>query len=155
MLTELKKQEEFAFLKEVDSIALQQSLRDLGPGICKLFQKRASHPTFKSKHNHFQSYRTVNQKDNIRIVGRYIKLPKLGYVKVRQSMEVGNIRHVTIEHTPSGKYFAVLNVNLNRNRDLIRVERLELMLESKRSILTATEIRYQIPDIWNAPCENS
>ena len=29
MLTELKKQEEFAFLKEVDSIALQQSLRDL------------------------------------------------------------------------------------------------------------------------------
>ena len=25
-------------------------------------------------------------------------------------MEVGNIHHVTIEHTPSGKYFAVLNV---------------------------------------------
>ena len=43
-------------------------------------------------------------------MGRYIKLPKLGYVKVRQSMEVGNIHHVTIEHTPSGKYFAVLNV---------------------------------------------
>ena len=110
MLTELKRQEEFAFLKEVDSIALQQSLRDLDRGFVNFFQKRASHPTFKSKHNHFQSYRTVNQKDNIRIVGRYIKLPKLGYVKVRQSMEVGNIRHVTIEHTPSGKYFAVLNV---------------------------------------------
>ena len=110
MLTELKKQEEFAFLKEVDSIALQQSLRDLDRGFVNFFQKRASHPTFKSKHNHFQSYRTVNQKDNIRIVGRYIKLPKLGYVKVRQSMEVGNIHHVTIEHTPSGKYFAVLNV---------------------------------------------
>ena len=29
MLTELKKQEEFAFLKAADSIALQQSLRDL------------------------------------------------------------------------------------------------------------------------------
>ena len=102
MLTELKKQEEFAFLKEADSIALQQSLRDLDRGFVNFFQKRASHPTFKSKHNHFQSYRTVNQKDNIRIVGRYIKLPKLGYVKVRQSMEVGNIPHVTIEHTPSG-----------------------------------------------------
>ena len=111
MLTELKKQEEFAFLKEVDSIALQQSLRDLDQGFVNFFQKRASHPTFKSKHNHFQSYRTVNQKDNIRIVGRYIKLPKLGYVKVRQSMEVGNIHHVTIEHTPSGKYFAVLNID--------------------------------------------
>ena len=60
MLTELKKQEEFAFLKEVDSIALQQSLRDLDRGFVNFFQKRASHPTFKSKHNHFQSYRTVN-----------------------------------------------------------------------------------------------
>ena len=32
---------------------------------------------FKSKHNRFQSYRTVNQKDNIRIVGRYLKLPEI------------------------------------------------------------------------------
>jgi putative transposase len=32
MLTELKKCEDFAFLKEVDSIALQQSLRDLDRG---------------------------------------------------------------------------------------------------------------------------
>ena len=70
MLTELKKQEEFAFLK-ADSI--QQSFG--------FVQKR----DIKSKHNRFQSYRTVNQKDNIRIVGRYIKLPKLGFVKIRQS----------------------------------------------------------------------
>ena len=96
MLTELKKQEEFAFLKEADSIALQQSLRDLDRGFVNFFQKRASHPIFKSKHNRFQSYRTINQKDNIRIVGRYIKLPKLGFVKVRQSMEIGKIHHVTI-----------------------------------------------------------
>ena len=111
MLTELKKQEEFAFLKAADSIALQQSLRDLDRGFVNFFQKRASYPTFKSKHNRFQSYRTVNQKDNIRIVGRYIKLPKLGFVKIRQSMEVEKINHVIIEHTPAGKYFAVLNVD--------------------------------------------
>ena len=111
MLTELKRQEEFAFLKAADSIALQQSLRDLDRSFVNFFQKRASYPTFKSKHNRFQSYRTVNQKDNIRIVGRYIKLPKLGFVKIRQSMEVGKINHVTIEYTPAGKYFTVLNVD--------------------------------------------
>ncbi len=110
MLTELKKCEDFAFLKVVDSIALQQSLRDLDRGFVNFFQKRAAHPAFKTKHNRHQSYRTVNQEDNIRIVGRYIKLPKLGFVKVRQSMEVGKINNVTIEHTPTGKYFAVLNV---------------------------------------------
>ena len=111
MLTDLKKSDDFAFLKVVDSIALQQSLRDLDRGFVNFFQKRARHPQFKSKHNRHQSYRTINQGDNIRIVGKYIKLPKLGYVKVRQSMEVGKINNVTIEHTPTGKYFAVLNVD--------------------------------------------
>lgn len=110
MVTELKKCEDFAFLKVADSIALQQSLRDLDRGFVNFFQKRAAHPAFKSKHNHRQSYRTVNQRDNIRIVGRYIKLPKLGFVKIRQSMEVGKINNVTVERTPTGKYFVVLNV---------------------------------------------
>jgi transposase, IS605 orfB family len=111
MLTELKKQDDFVFLKSVDSVALQQSLRDLDRGFVNFFQKRARHPRFKSKHNRHQSYRTINRGGNIRIVGKHIKLPKLGYVKVRQSMEIGKINNVTIEHTPTGKYFAVLNVD--------------------------------------------
>lgn len=80
MLTDLKRSDDFAFLKQVDSIALQQSLRDLDRGYVNFFQKRASHPIFKSKHNSHQSYRTINQGDNIRIVGKYIKLPKLGFI---------------------------------------------------------------------------
>ncbi len=111
LLTELKKTSEFEFLKEVDSIALQQALRDLDRGFVNFFQKRASHPTFKSKHNNHQSYRTINQGDNIRIVGKYLKLPKLGYVKIKQSMAVGKINNVTVERTPSGKYFVILNVD--------------------------------------------
>ena len=111
MLTNLKKQESFVFLKDVDSIALQQSLRDLDRGFKNFFEKRAWHPQFKSKHNNRQSYRTINQGDNIRIVGKYIKLPKLGYVKIKQSMEVGHINNVTVERTPTGKYFVVINVD--------------------------------------------
>ena len=117
MLTMLK--QGLAFLKEVDSISLQQSLRDLDRAYTNFFQKRAKHPNFKSKHDNHQSYRTINQGDNIRIVGKYLKLPKLGYVKVRQSMPIGKINNVTVERTPSGKYFAVLNVDFeatyNRN----------------------------------------
>lgn len=110
MLTQLKRSEDFTFLKIVDSVALQQALRDLDRGYVNFFQKRASHPTFKSKHNNHQSYRTINQGNKIRIVGRYIKLPKLGFVKVKQSMEIGKINNVTVERTPTGKYFVVLNV---------------------------------------------
>ena len=111
MLTGLKKQAGFAFLKDVDSIALQQSLRDLDRGFQNFFEKRARHPQFKSKHSSHQSYRTVNQDDNIRIIGKSIKLPKLGCVKIRQSMEVGHINNVTVECTPTGKYFVVMNVD--------------------------------------------
>lgn len=113
MLTELKKQDDFAFLKEVDSIALQQSLRDLDRGFKNFFEKRTRHPQFKSKRSNHQSYRTINQGNNIRIVDKYIKLPKLGYVKIKQSMEVGHINNVTIERTPTGKYFVVLNVDFD------------------------------------------
>lgn len=38
MLTELKKSDDFAFLKAVDSIALQQSLRDLDRGFVNFFR---------------------------------------------------------------------------------------------------------------------
>lgn len=109
-LTALKQQDGYAFLKEVDAVALQQSLRDLDQGFRNFFEKRAGYPQFKSKHNHHQSYRTINQGNKIRIVGKYIKLPKLGYVKIKQSMEVGRINNVTVERTPTDKYFVVLNV---------------------------------------------
>ena len=75
MLTALK--QDLVFLKEIDSISLQQSLRDLDMAYTNFFQKRAKHPHFKSKHDNHQSYRTINQGNNIRIVGKYLKLPKL------------------------------------------------------------------------------
>lgn len=110
MLTKLKRNDEFLFLRDVEAVALQQLLRDLDKGFVNFFQKRSRHPQFKSKHNNHQSYRTISQNNNIRIVGKYIKLPKLGYVKIKQSMEVGHIKNVTIKRTPTGKYFVVLNV---------------------------------------------
>ena len=49
MLTDLKSQEEFQFLKEVDSVALQQSLRDLDTAYSNFFAGNAGYPKFKSK----------------------------------------------------------------------------------------------------------
>ena len=103
MLTGLKKDNEYFFLKDADSIALQQSLRDLDSAFKRFFKKLGGYPNFKSKHNHNQSYRTINQDDNIRIANKYIKLPKLGYVKVKQSMDIGHINNVTIQKTSTNK----------------------------------------------------
>lgn len=57
-------------------------------------------------------YAIVN--NNISIVDKYIKLPKLGYVKAKLSQPVvGKINNATIKQLPSGKYFCVLNVEVD------------------------------------------
>ena len=109
LLTIMKQTEEYEFLKEVDSVALQQALRDLDRAYKNFYKLSGGYPCFKSKHNHHQRYRT--RSNSIRIVDGKLKLPKLGFVKVKQYMEIDNINNVTVERTPTGKYFAVLNVD--------------------------------------------
>jgi putative transposase len=48
-LTSWKKEPEFAFLNEVSSVPLQQTLRHLQTGYTNFFAKRAKYPSFKSK----------------------------------------------------------------------------------------------------------
>jgi putative transposase len=49
-LTELKKQEETAWLNEVSSVPLQQALRHLDTAFRHFFEARAEYPVFKTKH---------------------------------------------------------------------------------------------------------
>src|SRR6266849_406125 len=51
LLTDLKKQEETAWLSEVSSVPLQQSLRHLDTAFRNLFEGRAEYPTFHKKHS--------------------------------------------------------------------------------------------------------
>ena len=110
MLTGLKNTEKFKFLKTCDSVALQTSLYDLNSAFVNFFKNQAKYPRFKSKHNYRQSYRTLNNNNTIRVEGKHIRLPKVGWVKIRQTVKNVNILHATIEKLPSGKYFSVLAV---------------------------------------------
>ena len=103
-LTQLKK--EWVWLKEVDSIAIQSSLKNLADSYSRFFKKQTKAPRFKSKKNPVQSYTTKHTNGNIAIVGNKIKLPKLGFIKFAKSREVeGRILNATIRRNPSGKYF--------------------------------------------------
>ena len=110
MLTELKHTDKFAFLKTCDAVALQQSLHDLDRMYVNFFEKRAKYPRFKSKHNHRQSYRTLNNNNTIRVENKHIRLPKIGFIKIRQTVKNTNILYITVEKCPSGKYFVVLTI---------------------------------------------
>ena len=109
-LTNLKQEKEW--LKEVDKFALQNSLKDLDSAYQNFFReikkgnKDQGLPKFKSKHNQECSYRTSFTKNNIRIEGNKIKLPKLNFVKFAKSQDIkGRILNCTITKTCSGKYF--------------------------------------------------
>ncbi|WP_240666796.1 IS200/IS605 family element RNA-guided endonuclease TnpB [Longirhabdus pacifica] len=103
-LPQLKK--EFVWLKEVDSIAIQSSLKHLADSYTRFFKKQNKAPRFKSKNNKVQSYTTKYTNGNIAMVENKIKLPKLGFVKCAKSREVeGRILNATIRRNPSGTYF--------------------------------------------------
>ena len=108
-LTQLKK--ELTWLKEVDSIAIQSSLKNLADAYSRFFKKQNNKPRFKSKKNKVQSYITKHTNGNIVIVGNKIKLPKLGWIRFAKSREVeGRILNATIRRNPSGKYFVSILV---------------------------------------------
>ena len=111
-LTGLKKS--LAWLKEVDSTALQSSLRDLDTSFQNFFRRvkngeRPGYPKFKSKKNRHQSYKSKCTRTNIKVLDKSVQLPKLGLVKCRVSKEVkGRILSATVSQNPSGKYFVAL-----------------------------------------------
>lgn len=108
-LTQLKK--ELVWLKEVDSIAIQSSLKNLADAYSRFFKKQNDAPRFKSKKNKVQSYTTKHTNGNIAIEGNKIKLPKLGLVRFAKSREVhGRILNATVRRNPSGKYFVSILV---------------------------------------------
>lgn len=106
-LTKLKADEDYTWLKEVDSTALQSALKNLDTAYKNFFEHRAKFPKFRSKKSWKNSYTSKNNNNSILIGEKYIKLPKLGLVKTKVSRPVtGRILSVTISKTPTGKYYA-------------------------------------------------
>ena len=116
MLTKLKKDEQYKWLKEVDCMSLQNSLQDLDRAYKNFFEKRAKYPRFKLKRVHAQSYRTRNNSNSICIIGNKIKLPKIGLVRAKIHRNVvGRILNATISRTATDKYFVSLCVEVDKS----------------------------------------
>ena len=105
----MKKTEEYSFLKEIDSISLQQSLRHLDTAYQNFFKNpKIGSPKFKSKKSSRKSYTTNCVNGNISIENGCIKLPKVGLVKLKQHRLIPSnytLKSATISQTPSRKYY--------------------------------------------------
>lgn len=115
-LTKLKR--EILWLTEVDSTALQSSLKDLDIAYQNFFRRlqqgdaKAGFPKFKSKRNNRKSYKA---KMNVKLNNNSVQLPKLGLVKCKVSKHMqGRILSATVSQNPSGKYFvSILCTDVN------------------------------------------
>ena len=111
VMTELKKTK--TWLTDVDSVSLQQTLRDLDSAYQNFFSGRGKYPKFKRKDGK-NSYRT--RWYYIKIDSRYITIPKVGMLRFRDKNDFSNILkiyNVTISKTSSGKYFASISAEVN------------------------------------------
>lgn len=110
-LTALKQKLEW--LREVDSTALEASLKDLDNAYRNFFRRlkkgdeAPGFPKFKSKKSCKKSYRS--RSISIRITDRAVLLPKLGVVRCKVSRPIeGRILSATISQSASGKYYVSL-----------------------------------------------
>ena len=109
-LRELKRKEEYNWLKEANSQSLQQALMDLDKAFKAFFKGISKYPNYKKKTNK-QSFRVpqfFNFTDNL------LYLPKMGKgikMEVHREFPRDKVRQLTITKTPTGKYFVSITVD--------------------------------------------
>lgn len=141
LLVELKKEKEW--LKEVNSQALQQTLKDLESAFVKFFKKLGGFPNFK-KRIYRQSFR-VPQHFSIDENG-FIKLPKMTPIKmvIHRDM-LGIPKSVTVTKTPSGKYYASIVTQQDIARAPLNGKEIGLDLGIKEFAITSCAEKFENP----------
>ena len=105
LLPEYKKT--FPYLKEVDSIALQQSVIHLYDAYINFFKHNSSFPKFKKKKNDY-GYTTMNINNSIRFIEDDIQIPKLGKVRIVKHRHINeSFSFSMVSISRKGKYYYV------------------------------------------------
>lgn len=107
LLTVAKKSRKYGWLKEYDSIALQQAVINLDVAFSNFFNPKlkARFPAFKSKHGKQSSYHCVGFK----VLDGAIKVPKTSPIEARLHREImGTLKSITLSRSATGKYYASL-----------------------------------------------
>ena len=158
--TEKQLKDEFKFLKEVDSIALQQTRMNLSIAYQNFFRKlkdskvpscEKGFPKFKKK-NSKNSFRTISINENLKIDfdHKKIKAPKVGWVTFRDNRVIENIKihNMTFSRTPSLKYYvSILYEDVNTNKEKVNTSREDLKIKGLDMSLT----NFFVDDEGNSP----
>lgn len=105
-LTLLKRQPKTAWLCEMDSQALQQTLADLRDAYRNFFEKRARFPRFKSRKRDTARFRIPQR---VKVANSKVYIPKVGWIPIRQSQLVeGETKSATFAMDVAGRWHGTL-----------------------------------------------
>jgi len=111
LLPQMKKTEEYAWLKEIDSMALQNAVLNMDKAYQNFFRRvktkeKSGFPKFKSRHFSKQSYQTQNavKKEN------KLYLPKIGLMKAKFHRDIaGEIKTATVS-MEANQFYVSMNI---------------------------------------------
>lgn len=116
------KREQYPFLMEVTKCAPQQAIKNLGKAFTSFFKKRTKYPKFQKKGKNDSFYM---DNSTIEVVGKRIRIPRLGWVKMRENIRFyGNIISATISRT-ADKWFVSIQIAIEINPQPTAIENQE------------------------------
>lgn len=110
LLAVAKRSRKYHWLKDYDSIALQEAVRNLNKAYQNFFSKttKSGFPKFKSRHGNQSSYHCTG----IKVFEDSIQIPKVGLIKANIHREItGKVKSITLSLTKTGKYYASILVD--------------------------------------------
>lgn len=107
------KKEKFPWITEVTKYAAQQPFLELQKAQKRFFNKVGCKPVFKKKNKTKMSFYVGG--DQVRIEGKKIWIPKLGFVRLREKLRFkGHIQGITVSRT-ADKWFVSIQVDTEIN----------------------------------------
>ena len=131
----------FPFLTEADSQALNTEQQLLNQAFKQFYQGSHKYLKYKSKKHFRNSYTSHTTNDNIRIEGDLIRIPKVGWVKLKKSRRdlptESSIKAVTVSRTKSNKYYVSLRLSYEQE-----------IVESNKDVLKAIGLDFSMSDFY-------
>lgn len=103
LLSVAKKSRKYPWLKQYDSICLQEAVRNADKAFKGFFEHRTGFPKFKSRHGDQSSYHCTS----VSCGEDWIQVPKMDRIKARIHRPIeGKIKSITLSLETTGKYYA-------------------------------------------------
>ena len=140
-LTELKKQEDYSWLNEINSQSLQDSLKNLETSYKNFFRFKKGFPKFKSKHS--KNSFTIPQ--SVKIENNKLRIPKFKNpidIILHRTFS-GIIKQCTISKTPTNEYFVSILVETTHTATPKTEKSIGIDLGLKDFIITSDGYKYK------------